>query len=328
MAANKPLKILFLSIDDWANVGWSYARSLRVLEDPPEVHTLKLNPHLFRYPEEMSLSHPSAIPEAAEWADVIINIQGQLNLTPFSHKTILHHNGSTAYRVNTEKLNKIHNPYSKAFFSGMMRHMHLGARNPHLIPPPVDTDLLTPTSQNPLSRLMVAHYPSSPSAKGSHAILKLLKDLENQGRIYLQTGQTTNWSDHIHRLKSCDVYIDQIPQPGSEPHTNKLMEWGVSAREAAALGKVVISACSDEALWTYRRAYFKGPQILKANTIEELDNLMALLLHEDIEQMGAKSRRWIVENHSYHPTATRLYNLIKLTHFHEADMKTSPTNLY
>ena len=106
------------------------------------------------------------------------------------------------------------------------------------------------------------------------------------------------WDKNIIRIKnSCDVYIEQIGFMGN---------WSITALEAAALGKIVITNFESSAL--YKQEYGEH-KILVANTTTKLKDIIQQLLDLDqdrIIELKKETRKWVEEYHSFEAVGKRM----------------------
>jgi hypothetical protein len=113
---------------------------------------------------------------------------------------------------------------------------------------------------------------------------------------------------HIERLKNIDVCIELMAkEQGGKPYGS----FGLTALEAAALGKIVITqSLNDNGL--YQDAY----DIPLLNFIKNSEDLKKICLNLDnytdshIRGQQQLTRDWVVKNHSFKATGERLKRIL------------------
>lgn len=318
------MRFLFLCVNDWANTGFEFAEALRAVGQ--HVDTFKIHPHPFGYPRQME---PAVVPApdgklvlraellaAWEAADVIhfhhesaIEIQG----ASLSGKIVTIHHGGSQYRMDPDAANRYWNVRAQAAIVETADLLDLGAVNESWIMPPVDTKALRPPSRlRSHNRLQVGHFPSDTEKKGTRAIIAAFKRLKDnpavRDRFDWEVGrELVPWSAQVARIARCDVYVDQLmPELWGKP----CGEYGVSAREAAALGCVVVA--NHRARRRFELEY--GPtEIVVADDLDVLESALFRLLmqpEEWIRQKRAATRRWAVRHFSYGAVGKRLMDQV------------------
>ena len=165
-----------------------------------------------------------------------------------------------------------------------------------------------------------AHYPRNPADKGSAVInrvmSKLSQDPDLSGRftyIYSEEWEK-NWVQSMQRLDQCDVYIEQqaytIKHRGEE---RPLEEFGVTALEAAALSKIVITCFKS--FEDYKKEFGVKSEIIPSGSEEELEKRLRRVLSLPIDSLIQKrinTREWIHNHHGRRATGLRLARLLSL----------------
>ena len=339
-------KVLMIGIWDWANTGWRFKRCLEYLGF--NVTALKGHKHIFGYPEEMDIFEPLSrmtetkgfpisleVPELrpfAEKADIIHMIASTfidpgVNLK--EKKTIVQHSGVT-YTLESERGNGLFNSFADATimqFPGLMGH---GAKNEQLIIYPIDEEFIKPNFEKKSKELVIGHFPSNPLTKGTEKVLRVIQKLEKTSLKFKYIGvrdlkyHHTTWPNNLERMRKCDVVIETIKtkiysegRPGTysgRPNGYKSCifgDWGNTAPEASALGKVVITNCLHENM--YKSEYGCDLPLHIANDEESLEhNLIELISMNSQKLLKEKKRHreWAVKNHGIKPTAERLWNKV------------------
>ena len=176
----------------------------------------------------------------------------------------------------------------------------------HLLSPPVDLDRLQPIYYNGSKRITLGHFPRNTGTglltKGHEDVLSVFKSVKRRLPFQLVDTEFINWLSHIERIKKCDVWIEKL--------SKICPEWGVSALEAAALGKAVVTQFVHRD--TYEKEYGPRP-IIAANTKEELRKaLMELSVAnpEELRDIQRKTRAWVEKYHSFEVVGKRLKDIL------------------
>ncbi len=332
----KKLDVLCLTTNDWCNSMFRYARCLKYLG--LNVMAYKGNTHSFKYPEQAAIHtgiinarRKGDIPEQlfvpelrqrAKEAEVIhffasTFIDCGVDIT--KKKVVVQH-GGTMYRMPPKECNDFFNPFATATIIQYPTLLNLGAKNEHLVYYPVDTDELKP-NQEPSKEphcIRVGHFPSSKEVKGTEKIVRVIEKFEQDPEFkdrfeYVgvrpgdHPGDLVSWYNNLKRIESCDIIIETCQ---AEYAGKPFGEWGNTALEAAALGKIVVTNTQNKEL--YEKEY--GPLGLYiANDEVELENMLATILMYDANEIFRKkmaSRGWVAANHSIPATAKRLWDTV------------------
>lgn len=188
----------------------------------------------------------------------------------------------------------------------------LGAKNEVWIMPPANLDLLkadyTPCRTD--GKLSIGHFPSS-NCKGSYGILESFRKLKknNPDRLeYHIDSNTVSWKENIERMKKCDIIIDAIaPVQGSKRYG----EWGVTALEAAAMGKIVISHFGGYD--KYIEEFDRDCRLFVANTLAQMEFSICSILamtQDILREIKMQTREWVERSHSYEAVGNRMRKLV------------------
>lgn len=328
---HKPIDVLMIAKNDWANTGYRFWRCLLSLG--LNVLMVKGESHTFQYPVQAPI-HPSltSVPIALhpvlvmapglesllDSAHVIHTIGSTWPLVPFDWENVnlVNQHGGTTYRLDPDSCNAAMDPQAKATIIQCPDLLELGASNEHLIYYPVDTDLIQPQYERKDSkRLVIGHFPSDPRVKGTNTIFGAIKKINRKHRDFIYEGPQNErgikhwmpWEKNIARMRNCDVIIETLATTNFK---KKFGEWGNTALEAAASGCIVISNCLSEDV--YKREYgglgirvANDPEALEAH-LEEIIGLSDLELHQE----KASCRAWAEQFHSMGATAERIWQKI------------------
>ncbi len=336
--AQKLIDVLLLAKNDWANTGFRFWRCLRSLG--LNCVMFKGNSHPFGYPDQAPI-HPSltGLPidlyPVTVMAPYLESLLAQAKVVHFlastfvvapnwrwdkkQTKVVVQHGGST-YRLYPERCNQIFNPIADATIIQCPDLLGLGAVNETLIYYPVDCNAIVPDYE--FARpdcLVVGHFPSDPVVKGTARILevidKLLADPQLAGKFIYNgvrnaegSAHWVSWEEQLERIRGCDVIIETL---NPEIAGRKFGEWGNTALEASAMGKIVITNTHSAEL--YKREYGVMPALHFANTPIQLENCLRDLINMNREKIMDRmriARNWVVHYHSIEATAKRLWDRV------------------
>ena len=311
------LHSLMLTMDDWANTGFRFNKCLRMLG--LEALMFKGALHPFLYPEQ-AMIHPNfkglseaGIPnldEIAREADVLHFVASTLVDTGVllrDKKVVMQHGGSI-YRQKHEEINDQYNKFVDATIIQCPDLLGLGANNETLIYYPVDTDWIQPVYEPKADVPIIGHFPSNPEVKGTKLIVEAMDELEKSGLKFHFVCETNriSWTENLKRMADCDIIIETC---APEQNGKKYGEWGNTALEAAALGKVVITNTLSEDV--YRKEYGELP-LLIANDKDAIKEHIGYLLRlpDVLNQHKHVTRGWVETHHSMQATAKRLWERV------------------
>lgn len=296
------MRVLNITSDDYANLAYQMGECLKAAG--VECTTLKLHAHAFGYTKTAPIVTEETMLLSCRVFDVVQIFHSDLRCLRIFEQSksdanlVVWHTG-TPYRSNWRNMNEYFKNAMVICDEASLMHM---AVEPRFIHTGIDTDLIKPNYYKS-GAYIFAHYPSNKERKGSSEILEALNE----------TGVHYNYSDTIlstpqyyNRLASCDVYIEMLNNYWHGEYGN----YGVTATDAAALGKIVITQCLYPQI--YEEVYgkceliFVRTQIELIDRIEWLNNLPAL----EFLNMQYKTRQWVVKNHGLKATGERLKSII------------------
>lgn len=312
-------RVLMLCADDWANVGYAMSQAYLYAGIPISAYKLRL--HAFNYEQELpllqSLSRAQADKLFAE-ADILhflhsspVTLQGW----DVTGKKVICQHGGTKYREHHDEVNATLEAFDvRVSLIETPDLLGLGAVNEILFPPPVDTFMLRPRPRLVTRDVrVVGHFPST-VVKGTRRVQRVFDKLAEHPRYATMASFRTSdprapvsHSQHIERMSVCDVIVDVAE---NAIDGRRYGEYGVSGREAAALGCVVVSAHLHKD--RYEAAY-GDTEIVTFTNEDELEFQLRRLFDldpVDFEIKRAKTRKWIEEKHSVEAVAERLKALV------------------
>jgi hypothetical protein len=301
----KPLKVLNWCKDDYANFAYDNMKALRSVGVHCEC--VKSVEHVYNYPEQGEVLHIPDIKRKIAAADVIqfffnMDIFQRVNPDLRGKKLIVYY-ASSDFRSNRHHYLSFFNPRVHKTVIALGEFANLGARNEVYVVGAIDTDKLQPSKRMPRRPCIAAHYPSRASVKGTPLINSIAETIK--GLKYTVSTEKVDYDAQIKRVGACDIYIELF-----QPVLNgqKYGSFGISALEAAAMGKIVVTQNLSRKV--YEDNYGECPFILcetEAQLRDELTRLAAMTPAE-IRALQNKTREWVVTNHSYKATGMRILN--------------------
>jgi hypothetical protein len=293
------MKVVSVSSNDWANFAYQFSQSLKAVG--VESYSYCLASHPFGYSEQSEVVDISQLRELTKDADFIVVHHSCNELLPhISPRKIIHYAAGTKYRQDHQRLNEAFKGATTFIALPEFQDLVEG----HYVVGAIDTDKICPSVRTNTTPLF-GHFPSNPSVKGTNTILKVLNEA---GVQYRYSGDKVDHQTQLDRMSACDVYVELLaPEQGGKPYGS----FGMTALEAAALGKIVITQNnSDKGLYgeTYGfngLNFAKDEQTLKKH-IQTLNNYQGdyLLGQQKV------TRDWVVNNHSFKATGERVVKIL------------------
>lgn len=300
-------EILFSCIDDWANVAYLLQESMRAVGVNALAVTQK--PHGFDYADQATIMPYKEQQALADESKIVVHMHSRMTVKPT--KEGVHHvafHGGAKYRFAAAQNNNQFNKFVDCTLIQTADLLGLGAKNEEWILPPIDLKAIKPKFGILDTKVKVAHYPRSAREKGSVAINRVMAGIKKDKALgkklaYTYDSTRVEWAKNIERMRQCDIYIETMaPLHMKHPHG----VWGMTALEAAALGKIVVT--NFKGLKRYESEY--GPCALQvADTEEQLDHVMRRLLAmsvDELESLQITTREWVEKYHSFEAVGKRL----------------------
>lgn len=297
------MRILLAGVADDSNVGFELQMAVRAAGH--EALSVCERQHPFRYPQQSLVKDKvQNLCQMVETADVIDFYNSLWVELPsrVAGKSIVVQHGGGYYRKFPERMNEHWNKIASVTVTRTGDLYGLGAENEVFLVTPVDTETLAATRLPDAPKLIVGHYPSRTTAKGSEIIAEVM--YEYRDLVEFRTrDKPVPWERHIEEIKECHVVIETLkPELGGRVFG----EPGVSSREIASLGRIVITNSLTVPLYNWFYGYFAP---LVANTPEELadclDRVLAMT-RKQLQTLASEMRRWVVKHHSREATGKQL----------------------
>lgn len=303
-----PLEVLNICTHDWANLAYNNTKSLLAAGIGCEGY--KLRPHKFNYPCELPIIDQSVMLEKAKQAKVVQIFHSDISLykmlKDLGLKIVIWHTG-TGYRENYRQMNALFNPGVFKTFTDQTEFMQLGAKDMEYVATAIDTDEIEKVNYS--GEFKIAHYPSCAETKGTTEIVKMISELKERKFIFSVDTQNLGHDQQLQRMAQCDVYIELFkPFLNNKPYGC----FGVTAFEAAALGKIVVTQNMNEQV--YEQAYGFCPFLMAKDEVDFKNriNWVQNLKPKKRKELQNETRKWVMQHHSFKATGKRMIKLLEL----------------
>lgn len=304
------MKVLNVCYADYAN--YSYANACAINAAGHYAKALTMTKHDFGYDRQAVLSTEKEILEQMRESD-IIQIMHTCTASLMLYKKLgvkkyltVYHTG-TKFRQAPEHYNEVFNPIIDRGLTDQTEFMKLGIKNAAYVAVAIDTDAIVPQKE-PAEKLILAHYPSRSQVKGTEKILKMLTPFFDKFEIKVDANIVPH-AENLRRMQECDIYLELFaPMQGNKEYGC----FGVTAFEAAAMGKIVITQNLNKNV--YENAYGDQDALFTCPMTEELfeKELEFLSTTTHIKGMQKLTREMLVTRHSYEASGERIIKLIGL----------------
>lgn len=294
------MRIINISVNDYANFGYENSKALRSIGVDSDSYCQ--SPHAFYSNRSVCLQPKQMIPFIQK-ADIVQVIDSHPALFDLAKKycrgkIVVYHIG-TRYRENPEWFNRLFAGHVS--ITDQTEFMCLGKHN-YLVSP-VELDRSPLAKQTPFN---VAHYPSNPEIKGTAEILEMLKSVRQPYKL-MHSTKVVRHDQQLQRMSNCDIYIELFKP---EINGKKYGCFGVTALEAAAMGKIVLTNN------LYPEVYTDNYGLCPLTILNTKDNFISFfnqILKMDcnfVAQMQAQNYEIMRQNHSYKATGNRILDII------------------
>lgn len=302
------MRILNISTNDHANFAHDNARALRsVGVDCVDVKTA---PHKYGYGSESKPTKPVDIKAMLPCFDVIQIFHSDLYLLEMAKycgkRLVVYHTGS-GYRQNPTKHDEAFNPFVDLSVIALCEFSKFNAKNAHYLVGAIEFN----PNKRPKKlgeKLIFAHYPSDPKIKGTEQIKKMMRSIKGNF-VFDCSTEILSHEAQFNRMEKCDVYIELF---NPEINGNQYGSWGITALEAAAMGKIVVTQNLNHDF--YLKNYQYCPLVLcdmKNDFIKKVQSIVDMT-HERIENLKLLHLDWIEDNHTFKETGKRLIEILSL----------------
>lgn len=295
--------ILNISVTDYANFGHDNAESLRAAGY--NVNDVALSPHTFDYPECSKVVTQEELDQLIKWHDIIQVFHSPLGLSQrlkLSGKPVIIYHTGTGYRQQPEPIHKAYDGWVKMHVCALPElYDAFKARSSEpcvYMVGGVPVHFRNYRNQTPFK---VGHYPSNPNVKGTDKVAEVFQGLLTTG-IPLEFDIDTRkvaYSEQLERLKTCDIYVEMLAGMQGSKHYGS---FGITALEAAAMGKIVITNCTHPK--PYEKHYGAFPFII-ANDARALELALvelAELTPDELTELKISYQSLFFTMHTHEPT--------------------------
>ena len=339
--------ILILSTYDWCNTAYRYKKSLQLLGYSVELIKLLKNKYNWYEENNISLYEKNNIyfkTESTPYYYSILNndylkemilkskviylhAETYIEIINFDyrHKYIISGVSGHPYRRKPKEYCNLFNQFTDKTLIQCPDLLNLGMKNESLVYYGVDTDIIKYNPLNKLKqypKLIIGHFSSNPSTKGSDVILSAIKHIcklfpdkyEYIGYNSLKANHLP-WKDNIKRMSNCDIYIETCKpylnkyNSFNEYNNTKFGEWGNTCLEASAAGCIVITNTLTKEL--YLKEYTDDyPLLIALNKDDIIKHLTTIskMSKTEIITLQEKFRNWALNTHSLLKTGERFSN--------------------
>lgn len=312
------MNVLLLCYDDYANLAHTHTRALKSVG--VQARCLKLKPHAFHYTEQGEVVRTEQMAEACRTATHIIVyhsslhvlgiVQNFVNKNTQPRAVIGFHTGTT-YREDPTGVRRA--------FDQAGTRLHLTDQCEFLLPESgkdlvylaaaIDIKAIRAQGTFPQigSRYCIGHYPSKADVKGTERIRHLIDTYGGAFRFQCSEERVPH-REQIARMSACDIYLELFqPALAGKPYGC----YGVTAFEAAALGRVVMTQNINEQ--AYRDAYGCAAPFLLCNTEEQFGihlERLANMSPRKLQDLQEDTYLWINQHHSLPATGQRFARIL------------------
>lgn len=304
------MRAVILAENDWANVGYYFTEAFKAVDIQAVGFARRSNG--FEYENSLPLVSKKTMAKYVETTDIVLychTIPLGVYWERGNKKLGVFHGGSR-YRNEPDKWNEFWNSKVDVTLLQTPEFFKHDPKNPYWIYPGIDTDFIRLSKKvDPFEVRFVGHFPNDHKAQGKNVgkgtdevILPTLESLkDNVGLKHWESVVSrghVRWRRNIDRISGCDVIIETITERGG---------WGMTALEAAALSKVVITNFKWKS--DYEKEFGCKWPLYRANNASELRKQLTKVLrwsNSYLEEKQEEAREWVVKNHGLKPTGERL----------------------
>lgn len=292
------MRVLNLSSNDYSNVSHQNANALRSVGVSCVDYTLNLHP--FGYAsqsQKTSISEIIRIFKSFNVIQVFHSCQLIYELVKEHKNVVVYHTG-TRYRENKEYFDNLYK--GRTIITDQCEFLLHNNTFNYLAP----HTTLKPTVKEQSKKLIIGHYPSNPTVKGTEEIKRMLLPFSNDFDIRIDTTKVSH-EENLKRVGECHIYVELFK---TELNGNPYGCFGVSAFEATALGCLVITNNINRS--AYEDVYGVQPFLTPNNEKAFINTIISLHSREvydySIESMHAN----FYDKHSLTSTGLRIKSLI------------------
>lgn len=308
--------VLLVCYDDYANLAHTHTRALK--SAGVVARCLKLKPHAFQYAEQGEVVTVEQMQYACRTATTIIVYHSSLHVLGIVNNIVSKYNEpcavvgfhtGTTYREDPAGI--------RLAFDQRGTELHLTDQCEFLLTDPTLTYLAAAIDIKSIrssgtfpqigSTFCIGHYPSKAEVKGTDTIRRLMEAHGNRFRFQYSEERVSH-PKQIARMSACDIYLELYQTAlAGKPYGC----YGVTAFEAAALGRVVMTQNINEQ--AYIDTYGCRAPFLLCNTEEDfrihLEHLAGMGPRK-LQDMQEDTYLWVNQHHGLQPTGQRLARIL------------------
>jgi len=298
------MRVCNIACDDWAN--FAYDNTQALLSVGVDAVCLKRNTHIRNYPNQGMVAGIAEMKREIQKADYVQLFFSHWRLykelkPEINDKKLIVWNAGTNYRIDPDLHNRIFNPYVHKTVSALGELCNRGAKNEVYMVGAIDTERII--GNKPIfNNYIIGHYPHNTEVKGTEKINEIIGKLK-KNFVYLTSNTQVDYSEQLKRMDECDIYIELFAPTNNG---KKYGSFGITALEAASMGKIVITQNLSSDI--YFENYGECELLLALDEEDMLFKLRILLEMNPIQlkRIQDKTREWVVKNHSYKATGQRM----------------------
>lgn len=298
------MRILIVSNHDHANFAHDTANALRAAGS--NCDDVKLHPHKYGYKSQSTVMRDEQIQRMVSKYDIVMVMHSDPFIFHFVKKgnpkrLAVWHTGSL-YRQNPKKFNDLFNPFVDVSFIALGEFSGLGAKNEVYSVGAIDTHRIKPLKEEISSPVKIYHLPSNPGVKGTDKILEMINEIDQEFDFYYMT-ENREYEEQLEYMQDSDIYIELFaPTQTGKPYGS----WGITALEAAAMGKAVIT--QQFTVEVYEKTYGCPPGLVLAHSEDEFKQKISSLIESPslLKTRQENARKWVEQFHSMEATGKNI----------------------
>ncbi len=292
------MRVGLLMSADWANFGMNLLKSLKAVE--VDCIGYSLTRHIFGYVDQLPTITPNQIKETYKDCDVVIMVHSDWELTEYlDNQIIINYATGTKYRQGYQHINQ---KFTAPFTLIALPEFQYLAPNPKYLVGAIEVE-------KPIKeigdKLVVGHFPSNPSVKGTNDIIRIVEDLKRSHDFeFLFSTDRVSHEENLDRMNQCDIYVELLAsEQGGKPYGS----FGVSALEAASLSKIVITqAITDNGLYNDTYGVNMLNTVINEQGLRKTLNGLLNYKGDFITGQQQLTKSWVTEHHSFKATGNKL----------------------
>lgn len=304
------MKVLNVCFDDYANYSFDNAEALKSVG--VDARSIKMKRHPFNYAQESPIGSEFEIRSQIDKADIVQFMHSDHKFLKYAigkNKRIFVYHTGTGYRNSPKIMNGIFNPHIEAAFTDQTEFIGTGMKREQYIATAIDVKKYKSFSHQVNEERIISHFPSNASVKGTGDILYLMAKVKAKNFKFFYSTDKVGHVSQVQRMANCDIYVELFkPFLNGKPYGC----YGVTAFEAAACGKVVVTQNIRPNV--YANAYGDCPLVIANDENAFINHIERLLGYTNltISAIQTETYNWVVEKHSYKATGERLKKLLDI----------------